>query len=710
MSRNESAPAPRFKKLRAHAAHSLRGPRLPVFEPLEDRQLLAGGLDGTFNASGTRTVAFDLGGPNRDDAADVAIDSQGRVVVVGTVDVGGGDTDFAVARFNADGTIDTTFNGTGKRTIALNLGGTNRDAANAVAIDSQGRIVIVGSAQRNAPGEAEDLDFAIVRLTSTGALDASFNGTGKLIIPFNIGSGLRDIANDVAIEAGTDKVLVVGVAQFNSAGDSDYAVAKLMADGTLDTTFNTTGKRTVAFDLGGTNYDEARSVAIDSNGRIVIAGFSSTSNGGNTDFTAARLTSTGALDSTFGGGKRSFSFELGGSKIDKANSVAIDPVDGAIYLGGFVQVTDQDYDFGIVKLRPSDGSLDTEFNSTGRRTVAFNLGGGNGDFGQAVAVDPVSRRVVVAGTVTRNGAGDLDFGVARLTRTGELDSSFGAGGKQLLVYNNGQTFADTLSGLAIDSNARIVVVGTSETPAAGSADWVVTRLVGVDAAAPTSVYSLATTGLVVSESAGQASIVITRAGDLSRSELVTYVIGPSPGAWPTAVLGVDYTGSTGQVAFAPGQSQAVIVVPIINDSTPEAAQKAFTVQIQAPSGSSVGSASAAVVIIQDDDAARVVAVKPIRARGAVTAIRVDFSDPLDAASVAAASAFQLYRGRRVPRQGVVYNRAVRVQAVYNAGDTTVFLKIPAGWRTREVVRLVISPTVRTQNQVGMGTLQLMVQT
>src|SRR5262245_10039015 len=93
----------------------------PRLEVLEDRTLPSGGLDPGFGTGGKQTVAFDLGGSNRDTATGVVLQPDGKLVLAGTAD----NRDFAVARLNPDGTPDPTFGPGGKRTIAFNLGGNN---------------------------------------------------------------------------------------------------------------------------------------------------------------------------------------------------------------------------------------------------------------------------------------------------------------------------------------------------------------------------------------------------------------------------------------------------------------------------------------------------------------------------------------------------------------------------------------------------------
>src|SRR5262249_22093448 len=173
-------------------------------------------------------------------------------------------------------------------------------------------------------------------LMTAGALDPSFNGTGKIIVPFDFGGDKFDVADAVAVDA-LGRTLVVGSVRF-SGTDTDFAVLRLNPDGTPDTTFgpNHDGKVTIAFDLGGNRVDVAHAVAIDRQGRIVVAGEAATADG--SDFAVARLIADGTLDNSFSGdGRRTIDF--GGpanSSQDRATGLIIDG-QGRIVLAGSAQ-------------------------------------------------------------------------------------------------------------------------------------------------------------------------------------------------------------------------------------------------------------------------------------------------------------------------------------------------------------------------------------
>jgi uncharacterized delta-60 repeat protein/uncharacterized repeat protein (TIGR01451 family) len=227
-----------------------------------DRMALArylddGTLDDAFDGdnNGNGKVTFDFNG-QRAGAFAMALDASGRIILAG-----GASSQFAVARCHPDGTLDHDFNGNGQVTTAIGL---ISDAANAVTVDANGRIVAAG---RSAYQVVSDLgqEFAVVRYNPDGTLDTSFNGDGKVTNPFV----MRDIASGVAVDS-VGRVVVTGTAgdpAHNNFHDK-FVVARYLDDGSKDLDFN---MGAVEFDFN----DEAstsQAIAIDGSGRIVVAG------------------------------------------------------------------------------------------------------------------------------------------------------------------------------------------------------------------------------------------------------------------------------------------------------------------------------------------------------------------------------------------------------------------------------------------------------
>jgi uncharacterized delta-60 repeat protein len=242
-----------------------------------------GGLDATFGAGGkvmTRIGESDL-------ASDIAIQADGKIVVVGQTLTEFGDDDFAVVRYNSDGTLDEDFDADGK--AAADFGARN-DSANAVAIQPDGKIVVVGQMERQTVAGALEKGFGLARFTIDGELDTSFHSNGITSTEFTEGI---DIAQDVAIQA-DGRIVVAGSG--DSEGDGQFALARYLPHGEPDSDFDADGQ--VLTDFGGGPFDGATAVAIQSNGKIVAAGWGS-SGGGGSNFALARYLPDGALDTSF---------------------------------------------------------------------------------------------------------------------------------------------------------------------------------------------------------------------------------------------------------------------------------------------------------------------------------------------------------------------------------------------------------------------------
>jgi len=337
-----------------------------------------GDLDTTFDGDGKVTTAI---GSGEDQAYGVAIQSDGKIVVAGRSWNGVND-DFAIVRYNTDGTPDASFDTDGKVTTAI---GSGEDRANGVAIQSDGKIVVAGYRIIN-----DNYDFAVVRYNTDGTPDASFDTDGKVTTA--IGSG-NDFAYGVAIQS--DGKIVVAGRSLNGA-TYDFAVVRYNTDGSLDTTFDTDGK--VTTDIGS-SHDFAYGVAIQSDGKIVVAGYSIIS--GNYDVAVVRYNTDGSPDTGFDtDGKVTTDI----SSSDYANGVAIQS-DGKIVVAGHSS-NGVNFDFAVVRYN-TNGSLDTTFDTDGKVTTAIGSGE---DQANGVAIQS-DGKIVVAGY--SNISGNYDFAVVR---------------------------------------------------------------------------------------------------------------------------------------------------------------------------------------------------------------------------------------------------------------------------------------------------------
>jgi uncharacterized delta-60 repeat protein len=221
----------------------------------------------TFDDDGRVITDFDASAV----AVDLAIQRDGRIVVTGSIGAG-----FAVARYNSDGSPDTSFGSDGNVITTI---GTGYSEANGVAIQSDGKIVIAGLSK----GTSETWDFTLARYGADGAIDPSFGSDGVVTTDFG---NTHDYLNSIAIQA-NGKIVVAG-SSYQADTDSDFALARYNTDGSLDAEFGESG--TVLTDFAG-DYDTARGVAIQADGKIVAAGGARSRNTDQeilTDFALAR--------------------------------------------------------------------------------------------------------------------------------------------------------------------------------------------------------------------------------------------------------------------------------------------------------------------------------------------------------------------------------------------------------------------------------------
>jgi uncharacterized repeat protein (TIGR01451 family)/uncharacterized delta-60 repeat protein len=443
-------------------------------------QASGGSLDPTFNALGGKpgTTITNFNG-SQDAAHGVAIDNQGRIIAAGQAQ-NGAHSHFALARYTTAGLLDGSFGValTGKVVTDLLGGNTKDDVGNAVAIDSQQRIVVVG--RTNLGGT---FDFAVARYTAIGELDLNFNALGTPgYVVTNFGGSL-DEAFAVAIDD-VDRIVVVG--KTNAGGNNDFAVARYTTAGVLDTTFNSTGTLpgTLTTDIVANNSDEAHAVAIDHNLRIVVAGLSGL------DIAVARYFADGQPDTSlnnFGKLITDFGLETGctdSNRADAANAIAIDTNNNIVVAGRADKVEGPNCIgpsralFAIARYLGTTGELDSSFDANGRKTVEFD----SDDRANGLAID-ANGRIIVVGKTEDEFDDEQDFAIARLTSAGATDTTFGIGGKVRTSFANINTnnslSRDEAFAVAIDGNGRFVVVGQSNPD--GNFDFAVARYLGIEA-------------------------------------------------------------------------------------------------------------------------------------------------------------------------------------------------------------------------------------
>jgi uncharacterized delta-60 repeat protein len=270
---------------------------------------VSGNLDPSFGAGGIVTTSLSV---NNDIPMAIAIQADHKIVVAGSAN-----NNFAVARYNANGTLDTATFGGGQGFTITDFGGT--DLATALVIQPADGMLILGGSTTGGTGR----DFALARYTSAGVLDTGFNGTGKVTTNFLLHS--NDFIQGLALQS-TGKIVAAG---YSGVGGVDqFALARYTTGGVLDGTFGGTGFFTTAI---GSTGDQARAVSVMSTDKIVVAGFSLQGTRLN-DFALARYTSAGALDTFFGAGGL-VTTTLTATSDDLAQAMAIQPDHNIVVAG-----------------------------------------------------------------------------------------------------------------------------------------------------------------------------------------------------------------------------------------------------------------------------------------------------------------------------------------------------------------------------------------
>lgn len=379
-----------------------------------------GDLDPTFDGDGRVTTDF---ASTYDDAYDVTVQPDGKIIAAGS-----SNGDFAVVRYNPNGSLDVTFSGDGKVTTDF---ASSTDQALAVILQPDGKIIVAGYMET-----ANAIDFALARYNPNGSLDSTFGGNGKVTTDF---ASNGDFANSIALQP-DGKIIVAGETQ-SPLTSNDFALARFNPDGTLDNTFDGDGKVTTDF-IGCC--DIAFDVSLQADGKIVAVG-----QGGTSGSAIVRYNPNGSLDPTFDGD--------GKLNIDLyAYAIAVQ-MDGKLVAVGLTNG-----DFAIARFN-SNGSLDLTFDGDGKAVTDF----GSDDYALDVVIQPDSK-------ITAVGASDNDFALARYNSDGSLDTSFGNGG---LVVTDFASGSDAAFAVALESDGKIIAAGPT-TPTAGQDDFALARYQG----------------------------------------------------------------------------------------------------------------------------------------------------------------------------------------------------------------------------------------
>ncbi len=320
-----------------------------------------GSLDTSFGASGVASISISGLAKGDDLINAIAIQDNGKILVAGSTfrDAASPSKDFALARYLTNGSLDLSFGIAGTGVVTETRVGEDEEINDLVPLPN-GEIIVAGTARNGANEE-----FIVARYQQSGVLDPIFGG--GLAVTTTIGTGDSQ-CNALAL-AGDTKVILVGSATV--AGSTDFALARYnIGDGSLDATFGNSGILTTAI---GTGDDFAEAIAIQTDGKFVVSG-TTVSASGLTQFAVARYSADGVLDAGFGAGGIVL-VAMGSGATERSATLfalALQPSDGAILLGGASQGSQSDADFSLVRLLASDGSLDPSFGVNGLEYTPFS--------------------------------------------------------------------------------------------------------------------------------------------------------------------------------------------------------------------------------------------------------------------------------------------------------------------------------------------------
>ncbi|HEV7394868.1 MAG TPA: delta-60 repeat domain-containing protein, partial [Pyrinomonadaceae bacterium] len=255
----------------------------------------------------------------------------------------------------SSGDFDSAFGGTGK--VITDFGATT-DYGDAVVLQPDGKIVIAGTAIANYAAPDQRSNFALARYNANGSLDDSFGAGGRVITDFN--GGEHDGVGDMVLQS-DGRLVVAGSVLAPGGGGIDLGLARYLSDGSLDPNFGSSGK--VATHLSG-RISGASGMVLQPDGKLVIAG--QTGESTRSDIAVVRYNNNGSLDTSFGNGGQVTTHFDGGSNVSvSASDIALQPDGKIVVAGHYIQDYSVAAVFALARYN-SDGSLDSGFADGGK--------------------------------------------------------------------------------------------------------------------------------------------------------------------------------------------------------------------------------------------------------------------------------------------------------------------------------------------------------
>ena len=363
-----------------------------------------GGFDSSFGAGGKLIVQLGAGAGPISHAEALAVQGDGKLVLAGFANAANGHNELLVARVNADGSFDSSFGAGGKLLVQLGAGASPFSAATALAVQSDGKLVLAGIASDTNLNDR----LLVARLNADGSFDSSFGVAGKLLVQLGAGAIPSTYVNALVVQ-GDGKLTVAGYAS-DTAGNKQMLVARVNADGSFDSSFGVAGKLPVQLGAGANPLTEVNALALQGDGKLVLAGRASDASG-NDQLLVARVNADGGFDSSFGaGGKLIDQLGAGASPVSRALTLKLQD-DGKLTLAGFASDASDHFQLLASRLNP-DGSFDSTFGAGGKLLV--QLGAGANPFSDTTALATQSDGKLVLAGNARDASSHLHLLVARV--------------------------------------------------------------------------------------------------------------------------------------------------------------------------------------------------------------------------------------------------------------------------------------------------------
>ncbi len=563
--------------------------------------LHAAGLDSSFGTAG-RFILELLGGQSSQ-AAGALLQPDGKIVVVGT-SPGVDDTadlpitaldatrDFLIVRFNADGSLDSTFGSGGIVSVDFGHGD---DRATAVARQPDGKLIVVGQALSE---RGTDFDVAVARLTPDGNLDSSFNGSGKTTVnvkstvvypSFAVVTNLDADNEPRSLELTPDGKLLItsltGDLRVQSRPSTSFLqVIRLLADGTLDPSFGTQSDGVLNMGAG------------------TLPGLVTRPNGEHLLFAGAQVWD---IDPD---GHGIVGHEIYGSAAPWFSTVGLLQPDGRLLLGGTAfDSTNFANPVGAVGRMNSDLTIDSAYGVNGGiSTFAPSSTTGNtANIDASVTgllMEPDGK--VIATRYDIDGSNYFRTFVSRLLPDGQNDTNFGNSGSLGIDFGSvGQQYSFTAVSTLRANSGKLLLVGTRGQPATSQFGDIIpgyidarSKRIVLSQLTSTPEYDIAQPDVVVLESAGTIALTVTRSGASTAAVKVDYATADG-----SATAGADYAATSGTLTWQPGDADAqVISIPIYGGHLHDGSKRSFSLELSSPSEGSIKTRKANISIAEDD--------------------------------------------------------------------------------------------------------------